>query len=72
MEKITIMGHVVAYDEDAHPGLKYLLNKLDDEERRVFFDQAKSKGHAAFEDNFGHRYNLEHTGFGYQLTKVTN
>ena len=63
------MGHTVSYEESADKGIYYFNRELDDQERKVFFDQAYSKGEAVFEDHFGSKYKLIHHGSEYQLTK---
>lgn len=67
--KTTILGHVVSHDESTERGVYYLSSELDDDERKVFFDQAFIKGRAVFEDHSGVKYELSYTGSGYQLKK---
>jgi len=70
MGEIHIHGHLVRYEDDALDGIHYLENKLDENESKVFFDEAKRRKVAEFEDY--HRWNYELTYNGdasYTLTK---
>jgi hypothetical protein len=68
--KTIIHGHTVEYDEKTSAGLRYLSRELDDEEAKVFFDEAYNYGHAVFEDHFGYKFKIIHHGGEYQLAKV--
>ena len=50
----------VIYEDDALGAVRYLLNNLDRNEAKVFFDQAKAKGYIKFEDAQGRNYILDH------------
>ena len=69
-KKVIVDGHTVVYDESLHAGIYYLINQLDSEQKRVFFDQAYNHGHAPFEDHLGYKFNLVHHGSEYQLVKA--
>ena len=69
--KTVIMGHTIEFDPaTAESGHYYLSRELDDDERRVFFDQAYNKGFAVFEDHLGSKFKLVHHGGEYQLVKA--
>ncbi len=67
--KITILGHTVSYEENAKSGIYYLAYQIDAPEKKVFFDQAYSKGSAAFEDQDGRNYKLVLSGPEYKLIR---
>ncbi len=67
--KTMIMGHIVVHDVSAAQGIRYLIRELDDEERRVFFDQAYNHGSAVFEDHMGYKFELLHHGSEYKLER---
>jgi len=59
MEKtIYIKGHKVKHNDDVRGGIDYLSYDLDEQESRVFFDQAKAKKFAEFEDDHEGQYTL--------------
>ena len=64
-----VHNHTVYFSEDAQNGFEYLLHDLDMEEARVFFDQAKLRGSAEFEDDRDHQYTLDYQNGKYFLTK---
>ena len=53
-----IYGHKVYSEEDAKEGVDYLDNAIQSEEAKVFFDQAKIKSSAQFENDEGQNYTL--------------
>lgn len=57
-QKITVYGFAVVYEQNAYDGIKYLRDDLDFGEARVFFDQARSRGQAQFEDDEDRQYTL--------------
>ena len=65
MKEVKIHGFKVKYEDNAKVGIDYLLYDLDSEEARVFFNQAKLKKYAKFEDDqdrqFTLSYNLDGT-----------
>ena len=67
--KSLIHSHTVEYDEKTSAGLRYLSRELDDQEAKVFFDQAYNYGSAVFEDHMGYKYKLIHNGGEYKLVK---
>lgn len=70
MGEIHIHGHLVRYDDDLIDGMHYIENKLDENESKVFFDEAKRRGVAEFEDNLRHNYDLTYNkDASYTLTK---
>ena len=68
-QRTTIDGHIVSYDSDLHDGMYYFLRQLNEQERKVFFDEAYRKKTATFEDHMGQMYKLTHQPYGYQLIK---
>lgn len=64
MKEAYMHGHKVYYDDNASDGAYYLQNHANDQEARVFFDQAKSKGYIVFEDTEHRHYKLSHNPDG--------
>ncbi len=58
IQKTTIHGFDVSYEENAEEGMKYLRDHLDINESKVFFDEAKKKGSAEFEDDDDRQFTL--------------
>jgi hypothetical protein len=56
--KRDVHGHSVLGDSNALDGIRYLDHSLDYKEAEVFFDQAKRRGSAEFEDAKGRNYTL--------------
>jgi len=70
MKKIYIHGFKVEYEDNVKRGVNYLLYDLDREEARVFFDQARLRKHAEFEDDEEGQYTLNYNGSNfYTLVK---
>jgi len=60
-----IHGFKVEYEsEEKHirEGISYLDNKIEASEAKVFFDQAKAKKSAQFEDKENHQFTLMYKG----------
>lgn len=68
-QKTSVHGFIVSYEPIAIHGIYYLRNDLDLEEAKVFFDQAKLKGKASFEDDQERQYTLFYQNNAYLLTK---
>lgn len=67
---INIDGRKVYYDAEHSGGMDYLMRHLDRKETKVFFDEAKRKGKANFEDGMGKNYTLDRNGDGtYTIVK---
>ena len=64
MKEEYMHGHKVYYDDNASGGAYFLHHHENDEEAKVFFDQAKSKGHIVFEDSENRHYKLSHNQDG--------
>jgi len=64
MKEVFIRGFKVRYEEGDQSGINYLFYDLDAEESRVFFDQAKQKKYAAFEDDKEGQFSLSYTKDG--------
>lgn len=56
--KTTVHGFTVSYEQNAAYGIDHLRNDLDYNEAKVFFDQARSKGQARFEDDEDRQYTI--------------
>ncbi len=59
----------VAFEENAHDGIRYLRDDLDYKEAKVFFDQARIRGSAEFEDDKDRQYTLTHQNGAYTLVR---
>ena len=69
-QKMIIQGHTISYDNSiVSQGIYYFTREIDDQERKVFFDEAFNYGSAVFADRMGYKYKLVHNGDGYQLMK---
>lgn len=68
-EKTFIHGFPVTYEENAEPGVRHLREDLDADEARVFFDQARLRGSAAFEDDGDRQFTLFHRAGAYILAR---
>jgi len=68
--KVTILGKIVEYNEDARTGIDYLIHRIESHEAKVFFDQAFSKGVAHFETQMGTNYKLVRESGEYRLEKL--
>lgn len=65
MKTVSVKGSKVQYDEkNAREGIKHLTYDLDYKEAKVFFDQARIKGEADFEDDLEKQYTLAHNQDG--------
>lgn len=65
----TVHGKRVAYEKNAYEGIKYLRDDLDSREARVFFDQARSRGSAPFEDDNDRQFTLFYKNGTYTLIR---
>jgi hypothetical protein len=64
MKEIYIHGFKVKYEENEQAGINYLLYDLDIHESRVFFDQARAKKYAEFEDDREGQFTLSYNSDG--------
>ena len=69
IQKADIHGHSVAHEENSIEGVHYLRDGLDGEEARVFFDQARSRGSAEFEDHADRQFTLIYQNSAYTLVR---
>ena len=69
MESVVLDGKKIEYEKNAYDGIKYLRDDLDSLERRVFFDQAKMRGEAPFEDDEDRQFTLLHKSNTYTLLR---
>ena len=58
LQKTTIHSYDVSFEENARQGLEYLRDDLDAAESKIFFEQAKRAGSAAFEDDQDRQFTL--------------
>ena len=68
-EKTTIYGFSVIYEKNAIEGVHYLRDDLDFQEARVFFEQARLKSFAQFEDDEDRQYTLIYRNGIYNLVR---
>lgn len=66
---ITFHGFTITYEDNSYEGVKYLRDDLDSEEARVFFDQARMRGYAKFEDDDDRQYTLFYKSGIYNLVR---
>lgn len=67
--KTIVHGFPVIYEENALAGISYLRDDLDYQEARVFFDQARQRGSANFEDDNDRQYTLSYKNGIYNLVR---
>jgi hypothetical protein len=73
MQESIVHGFKVKYEENAAEGIKYLRDDLDSQESRVFFEQARAKKFAEFEDDDDREFTLERNVDGtYVLIRRNN
>jgi len=65
--KTIVHGFPVVYEENVSAGIRYLRDDLDYQEARVFFDQARQRGSAQFEDDTDRQYTLFYKNGIYNL-----
>ncbi len=68
-EKTDVHSFYVTYEENAVEGVRHLRDDLDFNEARIFFDQARSRGSAEFEDDEDRQYTLFYKGGIYTLAR---
>lgn len=54
----SVHGFITSYNEECRLAVSYLRHDLQLEEARVFFEQARMKGQADFEDERENNYTL--------------
>lgn len=69
IQKTIIHGFSVSYEENATGGIGHLRDDLDYNEAKVFFDQARARGSAQFEDDEERQYTLLYQNGAYALLR---
>lgn len=69
LKEVHIHDSRVQYEENAYDGIKYLRDAIDAAEARVFFDQARIKKFAEFEDRHDHQFTLTYHDNLYTLIR---
>ena len=69
IKKTTVHGFNVEYEENALEGIRYLRDDLDFSEAEIFFDRARYKGSARFEDDEDRQYTLLYKNWIYTLVR---
>lgn len=69
MQKTTIHGFSVSYEDNAAGGISHLRDDLDYNETKVFFDQARARGSAQFEDDEERQFTLTYQNGAYVLIR---
>lgn len=70
MPKTSIIhGFKITYEDNAQPGADYFQYDLDTNEARVFFDQARLKNSAQFEDDEERQFTLFYQKGNYILVR---
>lgn len=64
MLETYIHNFKVRYEENAKPGIDHLRSDLDTQEAKVYFEQAKRKNFANFEDDSDRNYTLSYNSDG--------
>lgn len=67
MKLTYIHGHKVQYEDNAYSGIYHLQTDLNAQEANVFFNEAKSRHTAPFEDDNEHHFILTHNSDGSYL-----
>lgn len=68
-EEVRIHGFRTIYEDNAIEGVRHLRDDLSYDECRVFFDQARLKGSAAFEDDQDRQFTLFYRAGVYTLVR---
>lgn len=68
-ERTNVHGFLVACEQNALEGVRYLRDDLDFNEARVFFDQARVKSFSEFEDDEDRQYTLFYKDNAYTLVR---
>lgn len=68
-ERTAVHGFWVTYEQNAYDGIKYLRDDLKMEETRVFFDQARVRGSAQFEDDHDRQFTVLYHSGNYTLVR---
>jgi len=68
-DKTTIHGFPVTHEDNARAGVDHLRDDLSYAEARVFFDQARMRGSAEFEDDEDRQYTLLYQSGTYTLIR---
>ena len=68
-EKTIIHGYPVTHEKDVYEGVSYLRDDLDSSEAKVFFDQARARGSANFEDDEDRQFTLVYQNGVYNLIR---
>jgi len=70
MKETYIHGYKVKYEDNAYSGVDYLKNDLDSKEASVFFNEARRRSQAPFEDDDDRDFILSRNSDGsYYLRK---
>ncbi|HDZ54353.1 MAG TPA: hypothetical protein ENI19_01590 [Candidatus Nealsonbacteria bacterium] len=70
MKQISIHGYRTKYEDEDYNGIKYLLQDLQYDEAKVFFEQARLRRSAQFEDDFEGQYTISYNSDGtYTLSR---
>ena len=70
MKQTYIHGYKVKYEDNAYSGVDYLKNDLDSKEASVFFNEARRRSQAPFEDDDDRDFILSRNSDGsYYLRK---
>ena len=64
MKQISIHGYRTEYEDEDYNGVRYLLQDLQYEEVKVFFEQTRLHRSAQFEDDFEGQYTLDYNPDG--------
>jgi len=64
MKEIYIHGFKIRYEDNAQSGINYLRDDLDRDEAKVFFDQARLRKFAKFEDPADRQFTLSYSKDG--------
>ncbi len=68
-EKTEVHIFYIDYKENAIEGIRHLRDDLDFNEAKIFFDQARQKGAAEFEDDEDRQYTLIYKAGNYTLVR---
>jgi len=70
MKQISIHGYRTKYEDEDYNAVRYLLEDLQYEEAKIFFEQARLHRSAQFEDEFEGQYELSYNPDGtYTLSR---
>lgn len=68
-KRASVHGFWVSYEDNAYEGLKHLRDDLSRDEAKVYFEQARAKKSAQFEDDYDRQFSILYEKGSYVLVR---